>query len=94
MGKVKTLQTQGKGNEGFMGIKLIKKQFNSAQINSGRILVDFENTPESFLARIDYRETEREGEFQAGERVFASLIEDTGTSATMGKEEAGGILCS
>ena len=36
--------------------------------------IDFENTPESFLARIDYRETggsgEGEGEFQAGELVF------------------------
>ena len=43
-----------------------------------QIEVDFENSPESFLARVDYRETEetqREsgGSFPPGEMVFAGL---------------------
>ena len=43
------------------------------------IQIDFENTPESFLERIDYRETgegEWQGDFLPGELVFADLRED------------------
>ena len=51
--------------------------------------IDFENTPESFLARIDYRETQdgQGMEFLPGELVFTDAKED------MGKAETGGVLC-
>ena len=63
------------------------------------IQVDFENTPESFLARVDYRETggggegygqAGQGELQAGELVFCYLREDyTGTGAGAGAATRG-----